>query len=256
MSPPGALIKKKTSVYLKRPRGQAPRRLRQRRRKYNTNSKDIKVNFLSFLKEHRYERLKYKSVLTLQTNGTTEYTYATAYRMDSIFDPDWSNGGKNKSVEGYSLLATLYKEYKVLGFSAKVTFINMTSNSIVCYVGFADSNTFATDYATSKKPSDIYSRQGVKRVVLTGNTGSKGSATLTYKCHPGEPIGISKKSWLSDISTGATFGSNPNNTQAVQPFFLCGLGDSADGLTQAQARMVIEITYYTKLSNPIELIDQ
>jgi len=219
-------------------------------------SKDIKINYLSFMKEHRNERLKFKSVFTLQTNGTTQYTYASAFRMDSIYDPDYSNVGKSKSVEGYSLLYTLYKEYKVIGFTAKVTFMNTTSNPIVCYIGFADSTTWATDFDVSKKPSDIYSRQGIKRIILTGNTGSKNMGTLTYKCHPGEPVGISKKAWLADLSTGSAFNSNPNNTQAVQPYFVIGLGDSADGLTQAQARICVEITYHTRLSNPVELIDQ
>lgn len=219
-------------------------------------TKDTELNTIRMMSNPRLERLTYKAGFSTGTNGINEYSYFNAFRMDSIYDPDYNNNTKNKAVQGYSYLNTLYKYYKVYGFRVKVTIQNMSSTTIRATCGGADSTTWVADYATSKKGSDIASRAGIKSVIIGPTGTTTGMRTMTYRCHPAEVIGETKKSWASDASFGAPFGSNPSNVLGAQPYFVVGVSNVLDSYAAVSAYVSIEITYVVRISDPIESTDQ
>lgn len=239
----------------KKPRNKTDKRKNKAKPKNNKYKKDVNKNLLVTLQNPRFENLKFKGGLGISTNGTTQYSYAMAFRMDSIYDPDYSNYTKNKTVQGYSLLNTLYKYYKVYGFEAKITIQNMSSTTARFCVAGADSNAWVNDYTTVRYGSDIAGRAGVKSVIVGPTGTTAGMKTITYRCRPCDVVGLSKQSWAADQSTGAPFGSNPSPTIGVTPMFVISISNLLDTISSVSAYVSIELSYATRLSDPVELTD-
>lgn len=215
---------------------------------------DLNVNRFNLVKEHRMLRLHYKTGFNLFTSqSSAQSNWSTAFRMSSIFDPDYSNVAKNKLVEGFYQTAALYKKYKVYGFSAKVKFINVGSNPARVYIGAADSVTWSTDYSIGKLGSDIASREGVKSKVITSDTSSGATATLTYKCIPREVLGLNKTEWSGDPDNGALMGANPS--AVAQPFFTVGIAGPVDVPYDLSVMCEVEITYLVRVEGAVDAPD-
>lgn len=225
---------------------------------YNRKSKkkDINTNVISFMKTSRMTRMKFNSGVTLSTNGSTQYVFACAFRADSIYDPDYSNLGKNKAVQGWALANQLYKSYKVFGIKVSCKVYNTSTAPIVFTLGAGDSDSWASDYATSKKITDIKSRKGIKSIVIGPAGSSADMKTISYTLRPCDAIGVTKNTWADDASFGALMGYNPSNTLSRQPYVILCVGRYDDGLTSVGVQIELSISYVVRLFDPYDVTDQ
>lgn len=191
------------------------------------------MNNLKCFKDSVTETLRYVTGYNISTNGTTETSYANAIRMDSIYDPDVLNAGRNTEVDWYSKLATLYSRYKVYGFDAIVKFQNKSDITTIVFVGSCDSTQWTAAYGVSMYTSSLVARPEVKYMILGPKGSSNDHCTLTFKQLPREVLGLSKTTWAGDSSYGAAFGANPSNDIGRQPYFIFGIGHCVDGSVNA-----------------------
>lgn len=215
-----------------------------------------KINRVLLVKESRFERLHYATGFNRTTNGTTESSYAQAFRMHSIYDADVNNVAKNKSVAGYNQVSVLYKQYKVYAFKATVTFINKASTSAIVWVATADSAQWTGAFDTSQIGSDVITRPGIKYRILAP-AGQKGDrATLRVNQMPRTALGLDKTQWNGDPTRGALIGASPSATDGKEPYFICGQSSLIDSsVAVSNIDYVVNLTYGTKLWDPIEDID-
>lgn len=214
------------------------------------------INRVSLLSSTKRVKLVFDSGFTL-TPGVTDTNYSQAFRMDNIFDPDVPNVTKNKSVNFYSQLASLYSNYLVTRCDVLLTAINPSSHPSIVYLNGADSNVWTTDYSTSRIGSDIISRSGVKYRTLTPSGGSRDTAVIKYSFKPWQIIGATKKQWMSDLSFGYAMGSvTVGNPLAISPYIIVGTADLIDSAIANTTYFNIKITYHCILRNPVERTDQ
>lgn len=107
-----------------------PRKQRRggRRRRLNPSTSLVRQPNLAF--PTRMKRtLRYADNIIL-TNTAGVFNYNT-YRMNSVFDPDFTNGGSNHQPLGYDQLSVIYSFYRVVEFIWKVNIVaNGATNAL------------------------------------------------------------------------------------------------------------------------------
>lgn len=230
---------------------------RKNRKKTVDKKSSVNRNFISAIQKSQLTTLYYKGGFKLAF-GLADSNYTTAFQMHSIWDPDWGNNTKDKSVQGFNLLSALFERYKVYGFKAKVTAQNMENIPIGFYIGGSDSTTWIPNFVTNEIFSDITSRKGIKSTILAPIGASNSKHTLTYTCHPASIVGITKEAWKNDSTCGALMGQNPALTGGKAPFLIVGMANPTDEAapTGASVRFYIEMEFLTLVSDPRENNDQ
>lgn len=175
------------------------------------------------------------SILVKLPYSDTAYTTATGtfgalqkFRLNSIYDPDYSGSGHQPM--GYDQWTAIYERYTVIGAKVELQLYS-TGSEIVDFVCFPSS--FVTD------PASIYAAKEVKRawktIVTPGEKPVKKSFYFDMKKILGQKD-------LSDDQFKTAIGTNPSD----DAYLLCYTAN-VDGSTAIAFSMMARITYYTRL---------
>lgn len=175
---------------------------------------------------------RYADKITL-TNTVGAYSY-NVYRMNSLFDPDFSNGGSNHQPYGFDQLAALYTKYRVSEFTWNVTVVaNSGSNSVA-----AISLTGSTGNPTSCSAQAEFPWSSMQ--VVPANEGRTFRGRIPLR----QFLGMSQTTFEGDDSNEAVISANPTN--------ICSfvIGSESVGNTTNTVSFALEFGYVAWMYQP------
>lgn len=151
------------------------------------------------------------------TNGELGYTYSTGvnssfalFRVNSPYDPDYSNQGSNVSCKWYSMYlgatAGLYNYYKVLNSKWKITI--MPNEATVAGFAVAVLPTIA-GFTQAQTLSDYASNPGCISKFSNNIGYDEKSWSKTFNISPWRALGVPKSQYMGDLDFGANYNANP-----------------------------------------------
>lgn len=187
---------------------------------------------------------EFTQVLTKANNVTCNFIHC---RLNSIYDVEYENGGKNQPCNGYAKAAALYNSYKVYRAKVLVQFENNCAVPVPVAVYPLNDITSTT---SSMRVTDLATRFGGKSTML-GYLG-KPNQSLYMNLDVKKQYGISKLTF-SDSLFGAAMGATPSN----KLYLVIALGEIGDGATvQTSVVLRVRIAMQCVLMDPIEATDQ
>lgn len=187
------------------------------------------------LRENAFVKLKYVQCITLSTSAT--YSGEHAFRINSIYDPDYTGTGHQPYY--HDQLQTLWKYYEVKGCKIKTTFTASggTGNTIL-YYRFGP-NMVAV--STTNAAVDLENGNMSKYRHIPANQSAVGvGRNWTLKAY------VPMKHFMRDLNPEdkrAQFGANP--THAV--YGVVGFG-RPDAISTQSYYCTVELTFFAKLS--------
>lgn len=227
-------------------KGKKQPKLSRYKRKYKAPIHSAKVGtVLNILPSRRFTKMPFRSSVGLACTGiqasNTQY-----WRMNSIYDPDYSNIGKNLDVDGWTLVNSIYVQYRVYGCKVKLTFMNATTatNCAVCISCTNNSAAITTTYPTTTLATDFVARAGGKICYLNGRDSDDGTRSFSRYFNMWDVTGQTKQAYIADGGNSNVIGADPTN--------LCALAVSLSGVPDvnvgtAAINYVVELTYYVEL---------
>lgn len=160
------------------------------------------------------------------------------YRMNSIFDPDYTGVGHQPL--GHDEFAYFYNRYRVLAAKIRVTFTPITANAdILCGLGVHPGSGGALTWQTMHEDD---------RWKTCLAHGERGSRTMKIYSSLNSVIGITRREFAHDDLYQAFFGSNPS---AV--VYGTWYTQNVDEATSTTIRVQTKISYYVELSSRDQL---
>lgn len=196
------------------------RRSRRRNSPTFSTSKGVSV-----VPDRYYAKLKYVSVLPTAFAGSALFTYQ--FRGNSLYDPNLTAVGHQP--RGFDQLATLYKNYKVLGSSVVARFAQnstgaASSNTVISLCAQADTDVPTGIKALVENPRAKWKvtgpNNGTPPLHLKGYMSTRKILGLTkaqasaddYSSVVGDNPA---KGWVWNVSSGTLDQSTPINSEAV-----------------------------------------
>jgi len=166
------------------------------------------------------------------------------FRLNSIYDPDLTNLGKNVKYSGYTQAAALYTYYKVISNHFTVELQNGTSTCFPVVIAFQDdaSSTVATDLVT-----DIASRYRgqIRLCPPTSDRKLVFDSTMDIRSFWGIP------EFAFDDNYSALMSDNPARSVAL----VIALGEVSDvASTQLTASVLVHLRAEVDVYAPIEVL--
>lgn len=218
------------------------------RRRYRRNRKPrIPVGGIGFPQE-RIVRMRYFEEVAVQPAGLANQGHAT-FRLNSIFDPNYSVGGHNPI--GYDEWFLFYNSYLVMWTDWHISFQLYTNtgatNSMV--VGAFPSNT--TTFPGSSVQSAVENGRGSYRIlqVLGTNSDSQKSIRGSWAAKDWFNVSDLRDNW-GEI--GAAWDTNP--TEEAYLFVYSGTSNGTAPATQPGISATVTLDYYVLLSDLTNLI--
>lgn len=171
------------------------------------------------------------------TGSLQNYSYGKTYRLNSIWDPDFTGSGK--TVTGHSQLSAIYNKYLVTGAKIYVSFNNPTQDGVRCGVRLRQVN---SNSAISNATVDVIN-QPLTYIGGINNTGSQ-KKDFQFFVRPWSLLGLSKLEYFANTSIYApTINADPAgaHTAYMDIFFL----NQSNGDVQ-QLDYIVKIVYYVQ----------
>lgn len=173
--------------------------------------------------------------------------YSVAFKANSLYDPDTSNGTKNTKAYGMDIIQTIYKHYRVYGCKVELTVSNKSASYPVIVVLLPHND---TTIATSEKLTNIASRDTATSMIVQqkGSTGDVQTLTkyINYKTY-----GYNKYQFMADGFEAATTAS-PSSLMVYSII----IGEPTDVDTNSlTAQYALKATFYTMLYDPVDNMD-
>jgi len=187
-------------------------------------------------KNHTIVRMKYAALFNI-TSVLGAYA-ETAYRMNSIFDPDYTGGGHQPySRDTY---AQLYNKYRVLKFEYKVT--AQSDGTAVSIMTAVPNNNQANPIGAT----DLATESTYGKFKIISGTGSP-AETLRGSIDLANFNGRTKAQYSADDLFESTMGSDPSEIMV----FHLGFG----GVTATTIRLqgCFEAWYTVEMFDPLQL---
>lgn len=181
-------------------------------------------------------KMKYTETRVLTTGTSGIYGTEYAFRLNSIFDPNFT--GTGHQPYGHDQMALLYNKYKVIGVYIDLEFTSPTSGGVVCAAMIRQANdTFSSTGAATDSIAE-------KTMAHTETLNQYGKGKIRFRQYMPmhEIIGVTKEQFRSSIDDTytAAFGSNP-----VSPLLVincCSVGSGAGDSVSCR----VNLTYYTQ----------
>jgi len=167
------------------------------------------------------------NLTTPTVGGAGDYIF----RINSIFDPNFTGGGHQPSL--HDQMANIFERYTVYGCTYKVTFSNSSaSNRQAVGVYVSDRSDTGADFTT------LVEQGSVEWSTLPVATAGGSQRTFTGYVDLPKLMGMEKDQYIADANYCPEFGSDPND-----PAFLhCIYADIAGGGTTV-ITLVIELVF-------------
>lgn len=196
---------------------------------------------VSFLKDIKLVKNTYNCSTSITQSGSAG-NGSQVYRLNSVYDPSYSNGDKNVTAGGYAMLATIYQKYIVFGCKVVVKVTNTASYPMAVALSVQTNTTLST----SVMQSAIGNRAGAKQLILGPAGSSKCFGTLKGYWNVADVYGMRKSEYNTQANQVAV-GSNPTNAPAYL-FISCGTLPEIS-LTGGTIICEVYLTYYTQWSD-------
>lgn len=186
------------------------------------------------------KNLRYCDYLSLSSTAVLNTVgVRSAYRLNSLFDPDLDNVGTNHQPYFFDQVSGLYAYYRVYEVAWKITFTNPSSAS--CYGAVIITPSADTYTLTGKQQYAVNEKPGAWSNNIT-DSGSR-VTTVAGQAKLWEIEGQSYQQWLGNSGYQSVVGSNP----PAFPLLQIGVGDYAAPVTPSQVRVLVELTFKSKL---------
>jgi hypothetical protein len=224
-----------------KPRGNARKSRRNKRR--GRRAPPLPMTFVPGPSAQR-RIFAYENVIGL-TEGAAGTGAFNSYRLNSIYDPDFTGGGT--SALGYSTYSYMYGRYRVLRCRVFLRFVNNTgtpTGGIIVGVICTSNSTFSSSAITWAIQPFSSSK------VLQGNAGAPHSV-CTFNIQPRlhRVAGITPAQFKNDQDYSALFAANPTTSLYAHVFMAGKLSSSAESV-----RVEVRLIYDTELSMPLASI--
>lgn len=157
----------------------------------------------------RRTKMSYEGSWNALCNGSLgQVSVPYVFRMNSVFDPDFSNFSRNVRANGWTIANTLYTDYRVHKCKVTLEFINRSDHPVMFCLS---ANNDISIQSAATYPADILSRAGSfgKLVTQVGSSKASGKITRTYNLW--EVEGISQDEYKDSSGTAALLSSNPTD---------------------------------------------
>lgn len=179
-----------------------------------------------------YTKLTFVQHQTLSSTTVTPTSYV--YRLNSIYDPDYTGSGSQPYMRDQ--LSALYSYYTVSGCKVCITYSTDTTQDSLLTIRQTPNT-----YTLGDIDLEI-ERGAMKRIVSSSQPGYVKNYYSISKC-----FGIPKRKLLSDDIYSAGISATPASTLYLQ------IGSIAtDRATSATVQIQVELTYYVKFWSPID----
>lgn len=226
----------------------APKRSQRRRnrkaRKGRARSNRVHMIPGTLAPQHMITKLKYITNLgkTLPANTLASFNQ---FRLNSIYDPDYTTALTGTSVLGWTQWAALYQRYRVFKCAYKFTFSNLAADAVV-NGAIVPANYVDTTFSVSD-----FMRPLAKRFSI-GNRDGQNKTVVRGVINLPKLTGLSPVQYRSDDKNESGFSANP-----TMPNILTVLLSNGGGV-QAGIVCQVEFTYWVELMSTqasIEALD-
>lgn len=170
----------------------------------------MKPKILSnFVKPTRMTKMTFEGSWNALCSGSlNQVSVPYVFRLNSIWDPDFSNFTRNTRANGWTLANTLYADYRVHKAKVTVTFTNNSEHS--CYILLSANNDLALQSAASL-PSDLLTRPGAYGKICTKSGSCKDMVSISKTYNLYDVEGISQDEYRDSSSTASPMSNNPSD---------------------------------------------
>jgi len=218
-----------------------PRKFKRSRRRRRRNSRRSKKSYtgrvsgLGPLPSRFLTKMRYSQALShTYLNGTTnDYVF----RMNSIYDPDYTSAGHQPY--SHDQFALFYVRYRVYKCSWRITFPSSNDTYVVTVVPTNDVADFVDPNYAAEFPRAI-----TKMTSFYG-----GGGAVVFKGHIGlaRLNGSSKTQYKADDRFQANFGTNPSETLDLH------IVTTIPGGENVTVRPVVNLTYWVEMWDPLNV---
>lgn len=160
---------------------------------------------------------RYSTSFTLD-GDTTTYIAFHKFRLNSVYDPDFTSTVFDNSSFFYDQMAELYHRYAVLDCKWKVTFYARSADSSSgqdnLLVGYAVKRTYTWDPVAN----EVLNEPSTRSRALGPPDGNRGIITLHGSQAISTFAGVPRDQINSDDKLRASVGANPNKTAYLHVF--------------------------------------
>lgn len=171
--------------------------------------------------------------------ATNQFGTRTAYRLNSLFDPDLDNVGTNHQPYFWDQISGLYAYYRVYEVAWEITFTNPSTVNV--FVGAIITPSADTFTITGKQHYQIREKPGAVSNALP-DAGTR-SYTISGTQKIWDIEGIPYQNWIGNSGYQATVGASP----AGYPVLQVAIGDFLSPMTQSTAIVLVKIVYRARL---------
>lgn len=194
-----------------------------------------KISRMPF-KNHTIVTMKYSQFISV-TTASGVYN-ETAFRMNSIFDPDFTGGGHQPY--GYDAYATFYNKYRVLKMKYKIVG-QLSSAAVSVLTVLPNNNTTASAGNAELAAESTYGKFGLLSGVGAEPVTIKGSIDLARF------NGRTKQAYHADDLFEAIYNQSPSEIMTLH----VGIGGATATTTTLLG--IVEIWYTVELFDPLQL---
>jgi len=209
-----------------------PRRRMRKARKGRNRNRVVAIPG-TLAPQHMITKLKYITNLGKNIPATTTASF-NQFRLNSIYDPDYTTALSGTSVLGWSQWNSLYQRYRVFKCAYKFTFSNLAADAIV-NGAIVPANYLDTAFSISD-----FMRPLAKRFSI-GNRDGQNKTVVRGVINLPKLSGVSPVQYRTDDRNEAGFSANPSNPNILTVVLANGGGVTAGIVCQ------VEFTYWVEL---------
>lgn len=190
-----------------------------------------------------YTRVKYSDE-TILSASVADTATARLYRLNSIYDPNFTIVGGDRTCAAHAQLAAIYSQYWVLGAKVRVSFSDPSADGlrVGCRLMMNGANTPQNETLQELTETPLTYVAGLN------NTGGQ-NKNFNFFVRPWTLMGVSKLEYMANSSAYSSFMSG---SPATGDNCLIGLFMNEPYASGHTVKVVIQITYYVKFFSRID----
>lgn len=191
-----------------------------------------------------YTRVKYGTRINL-AQTLTDVSVANSFRLNSIYDPDFTNGAGSQTAVGHAALASIYDQYWVMGAKVKVSFNDPLADGGTVGVKLRING---NNSANGRSVQQLSGQPLCYMAKL--NDSGKQSKTFSFYVRPWSLVGCSKLEYMANSST---YSSDISNNPAAGGTCLMDVFMVNPRVASTNINCTVQIIYYVKMYSRKEL---
>lgn len=175
---------------------------------------------------------------------TTTTVESQQFRINSLYDPDYTGVGGQPRYYDQLVTGTMYRAYRVDKVGYKITLVNKADNDSQFCIMFRDQDT-----VSYTSPSQMYTHGELDRTYvynLPRSTNDNSKRIIKGSIEPYRVQGLSKLEYMtSRAGYVSAYNGNPQNIA----YMTVSVSDDANGSSGANVDVYVELLLFATLSN-------